>query len=360
MYIKIGFELVFDVPGPVQMLLMLNLHPEQAHVLQRPEELVIEPRVPVRQFTDVFGNRVDRILAPAGKLRLYYENVAFATGEPEPSIEGKVLHAVDDLPAECLQFLLPSRYCEVDRLTQMAWDLFGKTPATWERVKAVVDWAHGHITFGYPFASPTKTAYDVCEQKQGVCRDYMHLAITMLRAMNVPARYATGYLGDIGVPPVPSPMDFSAVPGGVPVRPVVGHGRPPQQAANRPPQAGPRAGRGRRRSHHQLRTYHPGKIRRLDRRGDRRLRPDEVRTVRRMIHRGDAEDAEKRGDFTTENTEPTVKVERFKGRASARRGVGERADRRAESASLSASYSCPLSCQFVGNPLSPLFSAPPR
>ena len=95
-------------------------------------------------------------------------------------------------------------------MSDMAWQLFGRTPATWERVKAVVDWAHAHIEFGYQFASPTKTAYDVCQQKQGVCRDYMHLAITMLRALNIPARYATGYLGDIGVPPDPNPMDFSA------------------------------------------------------------------------------------------------------------------------------------------------------
>jgi transglutaminase-like putative cysteine protease len=210
MLIRIGYELIFDLPAPVPMLLMLYVHPEQAHVLQRPEKLVIEPDVPVRDFTDTFGNRAARISAPAGKLRLWYDNVAWDSGRPEPSIAGQTLHPVADLPDEVLPFLLASRYCEVDRMVERAWQLFGQTTPTWERVKAVVDWAHGHVEFGYQHASPTKTAYDVCEEKKGVCRDYMHLAITMLRALNVPARYATGYLGDIGVPPVPSPMDFSA------------------------------------------------------------------------------------------------------------------------------------------------------
>ena len=210
MLIRIGYELIFDLPAPAPMLLMLYVHPSQAHVLQRPERLVIEPDVPVRDFTDMFGNRAARISAPAGKLRLWYDNVAWDGGQPEPSIRGQQLHRVEDLPDECLPFLLASRYCEVDRMVEKAWQLFGQTPPTWERVKAVVDWAHGHVEFGYQHASPTKTAADVCGDGKGVCRDYMHLAITMLRALSIPARYATGYLGDIGVPPVPSPMDFSA------------------------------------------------------------------------------------------------------------------------------------------------------
>ncbi len=210
MLIKLGYELVFDIPAPVSMVLMLYVHPEQAHVLQKPEAIYCDPPVPLTGYVDAFGNRCARVFAPAGKLKLTYDNVAFDTGEPEPSIEGKILHPVHDLPADVIQFLLPSRYCEVDRMTDMAWKLFGQIPPTWERVKAVVDWAHGHIEFGYPYASPTKSAFDVCSEKKGVCRDYMHLAITMLRALNVPARYATGFLGDIGVPFTPAPMDFSA------------------------------------------------------------------------------------------------------------------------------------------------------
>jgi transglutaminase-like putative cysteine protease len=210
MLIRIGYDIVFEVPAPVPVMLMLHTHPEKVVVLKQPERLVVEPDVPVSHFTDGFGNHAARILAPAGKLRLTYDNVAQDSGEPEPTIEGAELHPVEALPHECLQFLLASRYCEVDRMVEMAWDLFGQTPFTWERVQAVMDWVHGHISFGYQYARSTKTAADVCEEKQGVCRDFQHLAITMLRALNVPARYATGYLGDIGVPPAPSPMDFSA------------------------------------------------------------------------------------------------------------------------------------------------------
>ena len=210
MLIHIGFELVFDVPAPVPMLLVLYTHPEQAHLLKRPEWVQVEPFVDVHSFIDSFGNRAAHITAPAGRLRLRYDNVIQDSGLPEPTIEGARLHPPDEIPASCMQFLLASRYCEVDRMSQIAWDLFGKTPATWERVAAVVNWVHGNVRFGYEFARPTKTALDVWNEKQGVCRDFMHLTITLLRALHIPARYATGYLGDIGVPAVPLAMDFAA------------------------------------------------------------------------------------------------------------------------------------------------------
>ena len=210
MLIHIGYELIFEIPSPVPMMLMLYTHPDHAGRLRQPERLQIEPATPVDEFTDWFGNHAARLLAPQGKLRIYYDNLIEESGEPEPRISGARLHSVDQLPRECLQFLLASRYCEVDRMLEMAWDLFGKTPPTWERVQAVMDWVHANVKFGYEFARPTKTAFDMCGERQGVCRDFQHLAITLLRALNVPARYATGYLGDIGVPPAPFPMDFSA------------------------------------------------------------------------------------------------------------------------------------------------------
>ncbi len=210
MRVRVGYDLIFDIPRPTPMLLMLSLHPEVAPRLEAPEQIVIDPPAPVEVFTDWFGNRAARILAPAGTLRIGYDNVVRDSGQPEPSIEGLSLAPVSTLPVECWRFLLASRYCEVDRMSELAWDLFGKTPETWERVQAVLDWVHGGVTFGYPFARATKTAFDVYTERQGVCRDFQHLAITMLRALNVPARYATGYLGDIGVPPAPDPMDFSA------------------------------------------------------------------------------------------------------------------------------------------------------
>ena len=209
MLIKIGYELVFDVPKPVSMLLALYTHPDQAHALQKPERLRVEPEVPVKNYVDQYGNVIGRIVAPAGVLRLFYDNIAEDSGKPEPRIDGAWLHTVEELPPECMKFMVASRYCEVDRMSQIAWDLFGHTPFSWERVKAIIDWVHNNVQFGYQYARSTKTAYDVYMERQGVCRDFQHLAITFLRAMNIPARYATGYLGDIGVP-APLPRWISA------------------------------------------------------------------------------------------------------------------------------------------------------
>ena len=210
MLIKIGYELRFDVPQPTPMLLMLYVHPDTASALERPEWLEVNPATPVTSYIDSFGNRPARIVAPAGQMTVRDDNVARDGGQPEPSIAGLSLTPAEALPPECMRFLLASRYCEVDLMTPIAWDLFGHTPDTWERVQAVLDWVHGNVTFGYQFARPTKTALDVYMERRGVCRDFQHLAITFLRALNIPARYATGYLGDIGVPSVPAPMDFSA------------------------------------------------------------------------------------------------------------------------------------------------------
>ena len=208
--IRIGFDLSFEVPQPVPMQLMLYVHPDQAGLLRQPERLVMEPAHPVEDFQDWFGNRAARILAPAGHLRIRYDNEISDSGRPDVPIEGLRLTPVHEMPPECWRYLFASRYCEVDRMVHVAWDLFGKTPETWERVQAVLDWVHGNVAFGYQFARPTKTAFDVYTERQGVCRDFQHLAITFLRALNIPARYVTGYLGDIGVPPAPNPMDFSA------------------------------------------------------------------------------------------------------------------------------------------------------
>jgi transglutaminase-like putative cysteine protease len=209
MLIRIGYELTFEVPRPTPLLVVLYLHPEAAAALQHPERIAVEPAVELREFVDWFGNRAARLLAPAGTLHIRYDNVVEDSGRHEPRIDGQPILPVHELPSECLRFLLGSRYCEVDRMSEPAWDLFGRTPES-ERVQAVLDWVHGNVTFGYEFARPTKTAFDVYTERQGVCRDFQHLAITFLRALNIPARYATGYLGDIGVPAQPFPMDFSA------------------------------------------------------------------------------------------------------------------------------------------------------
>jgi transglutaminase-like putative cysteine protease len=172
--------------------------------------ITTDPSLRIDAFTDPFGNRAGRLQAAAGKLRVTYDNVVADTGEPEPRIDGQRLHPIDELPNDVLPYLLASRYCEVDRMLPFAWDLFGKTPATSERVQAVMDWVKANVQFGYRYARVNKTAYDVWYERKGVCRDFQHLAIALLRALNIPARYATGYLGDIGVPPDGLPMDFSA------------------------------------------------------------------------------------------------------------------------------------------------------
>jgi transglutaminase-like putative cysteine protease len=210
-YIRIGYDFQFDLTSPTtHMVLMLHAHPERAHLLQRPQRLHVDPQVRVDEFTDAFGNRAARLMAPAGKLQVWYDNVAQDPGRPEPTIDGLRLHPVDELPNDTLPYLMGSRYCEVDRIGPMAWDLFGKTPATHERVQAVMDWVHRHVQFGYKHTRVNKTAYDTWYEGRGVCRDFQHLAIAILRALNVPARYATGYLGDIGVAPDGLPDDFSA------------------------------------------------------------------------------------------------------------------------------------------------------
>jgi transglutaminase-like putative cysteine protease len=210
MRIRIGYDLAFAVPAPTPLLALLFTHPSRGSTLLAPDELRVEPAVPVEEFLDPFGNRCARLVAPTGKLRLFNDTLVTDSGLPDPVHPEAVQHAVEDLPAEVLQFLLASRYCEVDRLTDIAWELFGETPPGWPRVQAVCDWVHKHIEFGYAFARPTKTAFDAYLERKGVCRDFTHLAVTLCRCLNIPARYATGYLGDIGVPPAPFPMDFSA------------------------------------------------------------------------------------------------------------------------------------------------------
>lgn len=208
--LHIGYEIIFDAPAATPMHLMLYVHPSRAHRLAAPEVIHVEPQVAVSDFIDTFGNRVGRIFAPAGQIRIWSESIIEDAGEPDAAKPDARQLRIEDLPPDVLLFLLGSRYCEVDRLASVAWDLFGKTPPGWCRVQAVCDWVHRNIEFGYRHARPNKTALDLYTERRGVCRDFMHLAITFIRALNIPARYATGYLSDVNAPPDPTPMDFSA------------------------------------------------------------------------------------------------------------------------------------------------------
>jgi len=210
MLIRLGYRIELDMSKPMAVVAALKVHPSRVKDLLEPDEVQILPEVQVECFIDVFGNRCTRFLAPEGTIRLSNSTLIEDSGDPDPIPVDARQTPIEQLPPDVVQFLLASRYCEVDQLSGLAWQLFGNTPEGWPRVQAIIDWVHSQVTFGYGFARPTKTALDVSIEKQGVCRDFQHLAITLCRAMHIPARYATGYLGDIRIPPVPCPMDFSA------------------------------------------------------------------------------------------------------------------------------------------------------
>ena len=210
MRIRAGFEIIYDCPAPTPMLLMLNVRPEREADLETPDTIHIDNGAPIDAYIDGFGNRCSRVVLPAGRSVLSADFVIRDSGAPDPVLPDARACGVEDLPPEALVFLLGSRYCETDTLSDLAWSLFGDTPPGWARVQAIVDYTHQRIEFGYAHARPTKSAWQANAERRGVCRDFAHLAIALCRCMNVPARYCTGYLGDIGVPAVDAPMDFSA------------------------------------------------------------------------------------------------------------------------------------------------------
>jgi transglutaminase-like putative cysteine protease len=208
MLIRVGYELIYVCPQPTPMFLNLSIHHSRVSDVVRPDHLVISPSVPVTAYRDSFGNWCSRIVAPQGSVRLSAQGVLRDSGTPEVVPRWAEQRPVPALPDETLMFLLGSRYCETDLLSETAWGMFSGTPLGWARVQAICDFVHDHVTFGYEHASATKTAVQVLGQRKGVCRDFAHLAIALCRCMNIPARYCTGYLGDIGVPPA-GPMDFA-------------------------------------------------------------------------------------------------------------------------------------------------------
>jgi transglutaminase-like putative cysteine protease len=211
MLTRVGYEMAFHCPAPLAMVLMLYVHPSRASTIRRPERLEVKPWVEVSEYTDAFGNRCGRLFVPSGRVVFHNEAIVEDTGQPDPQVWNAPQYHVQDLPDDVLLFLLASRYCEVDsELNDVAATLFNPTPPGWPRVQAICTFVHQHIRFNYMAARANRTALETFRERTGVCRDFVHLAITLCRCMNIPARYCTGYLGDIGVPPVPYPMDFSA------------------------------------------------------------------------------------------------------------------------------------------------------
>ena len=209
MKIRIGYELTYECPRPTPMIFTLSVHYTRVSDIIVPDHLIAVPPVPITAYRDTFGNWCSRIVAPQGQVRLSADALVNDAGRPDPIAAHARQTPVEQLPDETLLFLLGSRYCETDLLSEVAWQLFSASPTGWGRVQAICDYVHNHVAFGYEHARPTKTAWEVFQERTGVCRDYAHLAVAFCRCMNIPARYCTGYLPDIGVSPPHGPMDFA-------------------------------------------------------------------------------------------------------------------------------------------------------
>lgn len=210
MRIRLGCEMTFELPQDTPMIATLNVHSSRVSDLERPDYLVTTPAVPVEGYRDSFGNWCNRFVAPAGIFKLGTETVIRDSGQwetPDPSAQQV---PIPSLPSDTLLYLLGSRYCDTDLLLDKAWELFKDTPLGFGRVQAVCDYVHNHITFGYEHGRPTRTAAQALQEGRGVCRDYAHLAIAFCRCLNIPARYCTGYISDIGLPLPHAPGDFGA------------------------------------------------------------------------------------------------------------------------------------------------------
>jgi len=210
MKIHVGFEMTYDCPQPTPIIFNVNVHYSRLSDLIGRDDLVFDPPVPAAAYRDSFGNWCTRVVAPAGRMRVSANAMVNDSGAEDRICPDARQIPVPDLPEETLLFLLGSRYCETDRLSEAAWSLFGNGPTGWARVQAICDYVHNHIRFGYEHARRTRSALEAFHDKTGVCRDYAHLAIAFCRCMNIPARYCTGYLGDIGMPPPYGVMDFAA------------------------------------------------------------------------------------------------------------------------------------------------------
>jgi transglutaminase-like putative cysteine protease len=210
MKIRAGYDISYECAQPTPMILALSVHPSRFADLVTLDRMRLDPPIVPNTYHDRFGNFCHVIRAPTGRLCLSADFLINDSGDADITAPQAEQQALENLPVDVLIYLLGSRYCETDRLSNIAWSLFGQIPKGWPLVKAICDYVHDRITFGYQHASSTKTAFDAYTERRGVCRDFAHLAITLCRCMNLPARYCTGYLGDIGVPPDDAPMDFSA------------------------------------------------------------------------------------------------------------------------------------------------------
>jgi transglutaminase-like putative cysteine protease len=210
MKIRAGYDIAFEVPQLTPIILMVSVHPSRAKDILTSPKILASPDLSMRDYQDTFGNICTRVTAPPGLVEFASSFEIRDSGCPDEVSMNARWHPIDELPDETLPYLLGSRYCDTQKLSNFAWQTFAKSKPGWEMVQSICDFVHAHIKFGYAYARDDRTASDAFEERVGVCRDFAHLAIALCRCMNIPARYCTGYLGDIGVPADPAPMDFSA------------------------------------------------------------------------------------------------------------------------------------------------------
>jgi len=207
MRIRVGCEFVWETTAPVPMLMLVKPRADADHLAVY-ESTWSDPQLSIHEYKDLFGNNCWRFVAPEGTSAVRYDAVVEIPETPDPVVPHAALHAGEDLPDDAIVFTLPSRYVESDKLLDVAWELFGNTAPTWERIQAVCDWVHHNIQFVNGSSTPATTAYDVYQQRMGVCRDFALLSVALCRALNIPARYTFGYLPDIAIEPPDVPMDF--------------------------------------------------------------------------------------------------------------------------------------------------------
>lgn len=210
MFIRAGYALSLATSAPTPLVAMLNIRPERLPDLRSAHGIITDRGLSMDHYHDAFGNFCTRLTLPAGVTTISCDFILEDDGLPDRQSPAAIQHDVSDLPSDVLMYLVGSRYCDTDLLSNIAWGLFGHVPAGWQRVQAIVDFVHQHLTYGYCHARATRTAYEAYQERVGVCRDFAHLAVALCRCMNIPARYCSGYLGDIGIDPVDIAMDFHA------------------------------------------------------------------------------------------------------------------------------------------------------
>jgi transglutaminase-like putative cysteine protease len=208
--VRVGCSLAYEVAGTASLLLNVKPRPDADHVVLS-EALTMGNNLPAEEFTDSHGNAFYRVtLAPGPNLFRHDAIVAVSSKADNHGFGAAIPLSPAEIPPQLLRYTLPSRYCDSDKLVNFAWQNFGRVEHGWPRVQAISRWIHDNIEYRYMSGSPELSAWDVLQRGYGVCRDFAHLAIALNRTFNLPARYVTGHLPDIGFPDPEGHMDFHA------------------------------------------------------------------------------------------------------------------------------------------------------